>query len=81
MISSNIKKEEYRTIKSYWKSRFLQKNGEYKNYDYIIFKNGYGKNSPSVKVKCNGIRKGFAVPEWSDNWQGEVFIIDLGEII
>lgn len=53
----------------------------FKKYDYIIFKNGYSKNAPTLKVKFLGIEIGNAKPEWSDNWQGKVFIIKLGEII
>lgn len=28
-----------------------------------------------------GIERGKAKPEWSDNWQGDVFIIKLGNVI
>jgi len=28
-----------------------------------------------------GIDVGKAKPEWSDNWQGDVFIISLGKIL
>lgn len=52
-----------------------------KFYDFVEFKNGYGKNAPTVIVECKGITIGVAVPEWSDNWQGEVFVIKLGKII
>ena len=50
-------------------------------YDLVEFKNGYGKNAPTITLECKGITTGLAVPEWSDNWQGEVFIIGLGKII
>lgn len=50
-------------------------------FDAVKFTNGYAKNAPSIMVECKGIEIGKAVPEWSDNWQGEVFVIKLGNII
>lgn len=54
-----------------------------KDFDAIHFYNGW---APSLKypnglIECKGIDIGPAVPEWSDNWQGDVFRIKLGEII
>lgn len=56
-------------------------NCEFKKFDAIKFTNGYAKNAPSFLIKCNGIDVHEAVPEWSDNWQGNVFILKLGEIM
>jgi hypothetical protein len=97
MILSGEKKEEYREIKNYWATRltngfeitnfFEAKNGNYlheinfMNYDFVVFKNGYSKNAPTIKAKCLGIKIGLSKPECSDNWKGEVFVIKLGEII
>jgi len=50
MIASGEKKEEYREIKDYWGVRlkdFLVK----KPFDYIIFKNGYNKEAPTMIVE------------------------------
>lgn len=52
-----------------------------KSFDQVKFTNGYAANAPTMVVECKGIRIGTAKPEWSDNWQGDVFIIELGEII
>lgn len=76
MILSGEKKEEYREIKPYWQKRL---SGNYP--DVIVFKNGYAKDAPTITIQCLGITTGFAVSEWSDNWQGEVFVIGLGNII
>lgn len=76
MIASNEKKEEYREIKPYWEKRLLFKD----KFELVVFRNGYGKNAPRLVIECKGITKGSARPEWSDNWQGEVFIIKLGKI-
>jgi len=91
MIASGEKKEEYRETKRYWIHRLCNeieyennhKNWEavFKKFDTVTFKNGYSKNAPTIVVECLGIEIGEAKPEWSDNWQGEVFKIKLGEVI
>ena len=50
-------------------------------FDVIVFRNGYKKNAPEITIQCKSISKGLAKPEWSDNWEGEVFIISLGKIV
>ena len=63
MIKSGEKKEEYREIKPYYDSR-LSKYCHMSTRDVmehyipdncidIIFRNGYSKNSPSIKCKCS----------------------------
>lgn len=85
MIASGVKKEEYRTIKEYWVTRLKDKSlinpQPFKQFDLIEFKNGYGKNVPTMLFECEGIDIGPAVPEWSDNWKGDVFIIKIGKRI
>lgn len=94
MIASGEKKEEYRELKIYWENRFIDRrvidevsmleftNGKgLKEFDTVTFRNGYAKNAPAMILECKGLRIGDAKPEWSDNWQGKVFIIKLGEII
>jgi hypothetical protein len=54
---------------------------EFKKFDAVKITNGYSKKSPSALFECNGIEIGTAVPEWSDNWPGNVFKIKLGERI
>lgn len=94
MIASGEKKEEYREIKEYWQSRLcnydiVSRNNSasyrdyygYKYFDAVCFHNGYSKTAPTITLKFNGIEQGKAKPEWSDNWQGDVFVIKLGEIL
>lgn len=50
-------------------------------YDTVTFKNGYSKNAPSIVLELKNITYGKAKPEWSDNWEGDVFILKLGGII
>lgn len=54
---------------------------DFLEFDTIKFTNGYSKNAPTFTIECLGITIGKAKPEWSDNWQGDVFIIKLGKII
>jgi len=54
-ILAGTKKVEYRDIKPYWTKRLLDDIGNPKKYDLIIFKNGYNKNSPTMKVECKGL--------------------------
>jgi hypothetical protein len=90
MILSGDKTEEYREIKDFWNRRLTREhelgghcalNGIFKNYRLVEFRNGYASDAPTMILECKGIAKGKAKPEWSDGWQGEVFIIKLGEIL
>lgn len=80
-IANDFKKEEYRGIKPYWEKRFLEKNGEFKKFDIIIFKNGYSKNSPEMIVEFKGITTGFPNIFWTDELNKEIYIIYLGKIL
>lgn len=55
-ILAGTKKVEYREIKDYWSKRLLDEKGEAKHYDFIIFKNGYSKDAPKMKVEFLGLR-------------------------
>lgn len=67
-IASGEKTVEYREAKPFWDSRFLnpgaRRNGDeltfdfgfpLREYDYIIFKNGYGENVPTIKAAFIGL--------------------------
>lgn len=81
MIASGEKKEEYREIKDYWIKRLQFDIWNKRPFHSIVFRNGYSKNAPTMTVECLGIQVGKAVPEWSDNWEGDVFVLKLGDII
>jgi hypothetical protein len=71
------------SMESYIPADISDSNGVgYKIYDFktVTFKNGYQSNAPTMVVEFKGINIGTAKPEWSDNWQGDVFIIKLGKI-
>ena len=85
MIASGEKKEEYREIKAHWikrlKDHSLTNPKAFQEYNFVCFRNGYQKDAPEMWVEFRGIRVGNAKAEWSDNWQGQVFIIDLGWVL
>ena len=54
-ISSGKKKIEYRDIKPYWRNRLFNKEGSVKDYEEIIFTNGYGANRPRMRVEFLGV--------------------------
>ena len=68
-IASGEKKEEYRQVKPYWTNRLFKR--EYKE---ILFKNGYGKESPTLRIELLGI--GRTVNEF-----GDVYVLKLGRIL
>jgi ASC-1-like (ASCH) protein len=69
LIKSGKKKSEFREIKPYWKTRL-----EGKEFDFIIFRNGYLKESPTLKIEWKGIVFG--------EFEGKkCYEIKLGEII
>lgn len=97
MILSGEKKEEYREFKHYWVSRlsvkypgavggdFMSKHKDiayrWKEFDIIMFTNGYSKHAPKIYVECKGISDGICKPEWSDNAQGTHIVIMLGKVM
>lgn len=69
LIKSGEKKVEFREIKNYWKKRL-----EGKEFDFIIFTNGYKKDSPKIKVEWKGLEIG--------EFEGrKCYAIKLGEIV
>lgn len=85
MILSGEKKEEYREIKPYWETRLSNFDGEqflhHKNYDVVIFKNGYQKDAPTMEVECSRIYCGYGRDEWGGIGQEKYYIIELGNVL
>lgn len=72
MIISGEKKEEYREIKPYYDARFKKYSPRTTafrlgiaatNQFYIVFRNGYGYKSPSIKCLCE-----LAIGEGKKEW-------------
>ena len=93
MIASGDKKEEYRELKPYWETRFIDSErinqisiehfafGDgFKHFDTVIAKNGYSKDAPTIKWK----HLGFSVKEGKSNWGAvggkKYFVLKIGEI-
>ncbi len=91
MIKSGEKKEEYREIKPYYDIRlknYIPDIGNqkiirleqgivlYPVSNYIIFRNGYKKNSPSIKckVKCS---KGYGKTEWGAEPNKKYYVLKI----
>ena len=83
LISTGHKNIEYREIKHYWRKRlqYIIKRTypEYyqymnKEFDEVHFKNGYGKNSPFMRIEWRGMEYG-----WYKN--KKCFAIKLGKIL
>jgi hypothetical protein len=96
LIASGEKKEEYREIKKHWVSRFCDlhdgamggdlmdrhsvKSFTLKEWDFVIFRNGYSGGASLMSVKCEGVEIGYGKPEWGAEEGKEYFVIKLGEI-
>ena len=75
LIAKGIKREEYREIKPYWHIRFN------KEYDAVLFRNGYQNDSPELLIELKDITKGYGVIEWGAPKGKAVYILELGDII
>ena len=95
MILSGEKKEEYREIKPYYTTRFLHSKHLKKMVDvlhpenepkivsdgrnWILFRNGYSKNSPSFEALCSiEIKNGR--PEWGAEPGKECYVLKILDI-
>ena len=84
-IFSGKKKKEYRKLKPYWISRLCTKKSieswvlEFKEFEKIIFKNGYKKNAPSFEIELKKIEVHYGID--TPIGKGDFFVIHLGEII
>jgi len=73
-ILEGRKVEEYREIKPYWTKRLFEENGSPRHYDIIVFRNGYAKDAPMMKVEFKGVKDGEFMGK-------EVYAIQLGKIL
>lgn len=82
MILSGEKKEEYREIKPYYRSRlinegFLDRYGLPTIWQgHVLFRNGYSKQSPAFEALCTvDIRTG--KPEWGAEPGKEYYVLKI----
>ena len=84
MIKSGEKKEEYREIKPYYNSRLgvrliiqeLINGSNAKFISNIMFRNGYGKDRPTILCKCE-ISKGYGKQEWGAELNKEYYVLKI----
>jgi hypothetical protein len=77
---SGEKKEEYRDIKPYYRSRFQNADGTFKQFKYVELINGYGHRSPRAIFECLGIREGLGNVKMGAPFV-YCYIIGLGKMI
>ena len=86
MILSGAKKEEYRDIKPYWRSR-LYNEGFVDRYGLpvpwqapVMFRNGYGRAASCFTALCSAdVRHG--KPEWGAELHREYYVLKILKII
>lgn len=86
MIKSGEKLEEYREIKPYWTKRFYKSlydlelgNSTYTIYyarGTIILKNGYSKNSPSIKCYIE-LTQDYGKEEWGAEPNKRYYVLKI----
>ena len=76
MILSGEKIEEYRDIKPYYNIRLIGRE-----YDSVVFRNGYARDAPSLTIELKTIRFGTGKPEWGAEEGKTYFVLSLGKII
>jgi hypothetical protein len=80
------KTEEFREVKKWTTSRLYNKDGSKKEYKYVKFTNGYGKDRPYFICIFNRTYIGNHIKrKYSNNlnlsFENEIYVIELGEII
>ena len=76
MIKSGEKKEEYRELKEYYGSRFSTLGvGDDKIHE-ILFRNGYGKDKPTIKCKVK-IDIGYGKTIWGAEIGQTYFVLKI----
>jgi hypothetical protein len=64
-IAAGKKRTEYRKVKPYWRKRL-----EDRDYDVVMFRNGYARDAPDMLVEFRGVRR-----------DGADYAIRLGRIL
>lgn len=87
MILTSEKKEEYREIKPYYESRFMNAFGgsifcgsENLHMEQVMFRNGYSKKSPSFIADCS-LHVGEGNPEWGAEINKDYFVLEIHKIV
>lgn len=76
MIKSGEKKEEYREIKPYYDIRFKIDPPFESDFESIIFRNGYRKDSPKIKCYCL-IYRDYGKIEWGAEPNKKYYVLKI----
>lgn len=85
MILSGEKLEEYRQIKTYYRTRFFNKGfldsegNPTDRQEWILFRNGYSKGSPSFEAFC-GLSIKTGNPEWGAEPNEKYYVLKILKI-
>jgi hypothetical protein len=83
MIREGRKVIEYREIKKYWGDRLLDGVGEFIPYKFVIARNGYAKDAPTMIWEVDYIDTGMPVLGWvpAEDKGREFFRIHIKNVI
>ena len=85
LIAVGKKKQEFRECKPYWVKRlFHGMDNQPNEFDELHFRNGYSKNAPYMRIKCEGLMltsKEQCNPLHNEKLTDMVIVIELGEIL
>lgn len=84
MFASGEKLEEYRDDTPYWQKRLIDKSGNLKQYDCVIFLSGYptkGCENRILSFAHPQIRMGQGKPEWGAINGKTYFVITPGTML
>ncbi len=77
MIKEGIKKEEYREIGQYWETRLSNVfNGLYGEKGYILLRNGYGNDKPTIKCYVE-LNRNTGKEEWGAEPNKEYYVLKI----
>lgn len=79
LIKAGVKKEEYRDISPYYKSRFrklFKGNLSGKYIAFVLLRNGYNRKNPTMRITCT-CKIGKGREEWGAEKDKEYYVLDI----
>lgn len=89
MIVSGEKKEEYREVNNYWRTRIMGELGFYDKINFenwkpvkienVYIRNGYGNDKPTAKISAI-ITRGYGNPEWGAEEGKKYYVFEILDV-
>ncbi len=89
MIISGEKREEYREVNNYWRTRIMGELGFYDKINFenwkpvkienVYIRNGYGNDKPTAKISAVVIR-GYGNPEWGAEPGKKYYVFEILDV-